>query len=104
MARYFHGKRLGAEVLSYLSGEKDWLLTRAVPGEDCTFLRYQEDPKRLCDTIATLLRQLHELDFKGCPVTDRCGSYLATARKNHETGFCDLTLFPEQDWGFSSAE
>ena len=104
MTRYFHGKGLGAEVLHYLSGDKDWLLTRAVPGEDCTFPKYWEDPKRLCDTTASLLRQLHELDFNGCPVTDRRGDYIATAHKNREAGFCDLNLFPEQDWGFSSEE
>lgn len=104
MTRYLHSKGLGAEVLSYLSGERDWLLTRAVPGEDCTFPKYWEDPKRLCDTTATLLRQLHEETTEGCPVTDRCGTYLANARKSYETGFCELDLFPEQGWGFSSAE
>jgi len=104
MTRYFYRKGLGAEVVDYLSGEQDWLLTRAVPGEDCTCPRYWDDPKRLCDTTASLLRHLHEQDFSGCPVTDRCTDYIATARKNHEIGFCDLELFPEQDWGFSSME
>lgn len=104
MTRYFHSKGLGAEVLNYVSREQDWLLTRAVPGEDCTFFRYLEDPKRLCDTTAALLRQLHELDSRGCPVTDCCSKYLAAAQKNHAIGFCDLNLFPEQDWGFSSME
>lgn len=104
MTRFFHSKGLGAEVLGYLSSEKDWLLTRAVPGEDCTFPKYWEDPKRLCDTTATLLRQLHEESTESCPVTDRCGTYLANARKSYETGFCELDLFPEQEWSFSSAE
>lgn len=104
MTRYFHEKGLGAEVLNYLSGEQDWLLTRAVPGEDCTFPQYREDPKRLCDTIAAALRQLHALDFEGCPVTDRCNGYIAAACKNHAAGFCDLSLFPEGSWGFSSPE
>lgn len=104
MTRYFHGKGLGAEVLHYLSGGKDWLLTRAVPGEDCTFPQYWEDPRRLCDTTASLLRQLHEMDFTDCPVRDRCSAYIATAQKNHDVGSWDLNLFPEQDWGFSSVE
>ncbi len=104
MTRYFHGKGLGAEVLNYLSGDKDWLLTRAVPGEDCTFPGYWEDPRRLCDTTATLLRQLHEESFEGCPVTDRCGAYMAKARQGYAIGFCELDLFPDQSWGFSSAE
>ena len=104
MTRYFHSKGLGAEVIGYLSGDQDWLLTRAVPGEDCTFPKYQDDPKRLCDTTALLLRQLHELDFQDCPVKNRCESYVTIAQRNHEAGFCDLNLLPEQDWGFSSAE
>ena len=104
MTRYFHSKGLGAEVLNYLSGEKDWLLTRAIPGEDCTFPKYCEDPKRLCETIATQLRQLHEESFVGCPVIDRCGDYIAKARQGHAAGYCELDLFPQQDWGFSSPE
>lgn len=40
MTEYFHRKGLGAEVLSYISGESDYLLTRAVPGEDCTHEMY----------------------------------------------------------------
>ncbi len=104
MTRYFHSKGLGAEVMGYLSSEKDWLLTRAVPGEDCTFANYWDDPKRLCDTTASLLRQLHEESTEGCPVTDRCGAYLANARHGYETGYCEMDLFPEQDWSFSSAE
>lgn len=103
MTRYFHKKGLSAEVLSYLPLEQDWMLTRAVPGEDCTFPLYCENPKRLCDTLATLLRQLHEEDSLGCPVPDRCETYRATAHQNHDAGFCDLNLFPE-GWGFSSVE
>ena len=103
MTRYFHEKGLGAEVLAYVQQEQDWLLTRSIPGEDCTFFRYREDPKRLCDTLAELLRRLHETDYSGCPVTDRCGAYLHRAETNRRRGFCDLSLFPE-GWGFSSPE
>lgn len=103
MTRYFHEKSLGAEVLCYLSDERDWLLTRRVPGEDCVFPKYLEDPKRLCDTIARLLRQLHETDFTGCPVPDRCETYRATAERNYRAGHYDAELFPGS-WGFSSAE
>lgn len=104
MTRYFYSKGLSAEVLSYRSGEQDWLLTRALPGEDCTFPSYLEDPKRLCDTLAVLLRKLHETPFDGCPVANRCDSYRETAQHAHDRGFCDLNLFPEKNWGFSTAE
>ena len=103
MDRFFHSKGLGPEVLTYESGEVDWLLTAAVPGEDCTFHTYKEDPARLCDTTAVLLRMLHDTDPSGCPVPDRTAEYLATARRNYETGNYDVSLFPD-NWGYASAE
>lgn len=104
MTAFFHSKGLSAQVLGYTDdGQKDWLLTRRLPGEDCTHPMYLEDPKRLCDTTAQLLRQLHELDTEECPVPDRMESYFATANANHRAGRYDPSLFPE-DWGFSSPE
>lgn len=102
MAQFFHSKGLGAAVLDYVQGARDWLLTARVPGEDCLDARYLQDPKRLCDTTAELLRQLHDTDASGCPV-DRTEEYIATAVKNHRTGQYDSSLFPD-NWGYSSAE
>ncbi len=70
MASFFYQKGLGPEVLRYVREDRDWLLTRRVPGEDCLDPGHLEDPKWLCDTTAVLLRQLHETDPTGCPVTD----------------------------------
>lgn len=102
MTAYFHSKGLSSEVLSYLPGERDWLLTRAIPGEDCTHPMYLEDPMRLCDTTATLLRQLHEQDVSGCPVISRNEASLATASRNYAAGKFDADLFPA-GWGYASA-
>lgn len=96
MTAFFHSKGLGAEVLSYESIGKDWLLTRRIAGEDCTFPAYLEDPKRLCDTIASLLRQLHETSFSGCPVQNRNEIYLSSAQQNHCRGIFEADLFPPQ--------
>ena len=101
MDRFFHQKGLGPQVLSYLTADRDWLLTAQVPGEDCT--HYLSDPKRLCDTTAQLLRQLHETPIDDCPIPDRTAEYVATAIENHRTGRYDATLFPD-NWGYSSAE
>lgn len=60
----FHELGLGPEVIEYLpDGETraDWLVTRAVIGDDCTASRYLADPERLCDLLAVRLRTLHEL-------------------------------------------
>ena len=103
MTAFFCSKGLGTEVLEYLSLDKDWMLTERVEGEDCTHRQYLDDPKRLCDLTATLLRELHETDFEGCPVPDRTAEYLATAEQNYKNGVYDASLFPD-NWGYSSAE
>ena len=103
MTAYFYGKGLSAQVLAYEAGEKDWLLTRALPGRDCLDAAYLAEPKRLCDTTAELLRRLHETDHRDCPVQDRTGDRLALARKNYESGAFDHSLFPD-NWGYTTPE
>jgi len=104
MTDYFYSKGLGAEVLSYISSDsRDLLLTAAVRGEDCTHKVYLDDPVRLSDTIATRLRELHELDPAGCPVPERNREYLALADKNYLTGNYDTSHFPDS-FGYRSAE
>ena len=103
MTAYFHTKRLGTEVLAYVSEESDWLLTARVRGEDCTHARYLSDPKRLCDTLAIELRGLHELDFTGCPVMNRMQDYFALAENNYRAGHCELSLF-SGGFAYRSAE
>ncbi len=103
MTDYFHKKGLGTEVLQYISEEKDWLLTAAVKGEDCTHETYLNDPKRLCDTLAECLRGLHEMDFGDCPIKDRVSEYLALAETNYKTGNYDKSHFPDS-FGYRSAE
>ena len=72
MTRYFYSKGLSARVVEYLSdGGYDWMLTERVKGEDCTHADHLANPQRLCDTIATHFRELHEKDSDGCPVSDR---------------------------------
>ncbi len=99
--RFFHEKGMGPEVLDYLCQEEDWMLTRRIPGEDC--LSFLDDPVRLCDTTASLLRMLHETDISGCPVPNRTAEYLAAARKNYEAQVWDLNLFPD-NWGYATPE
>ena len=102
MTEYFHSKGLGAEVLSYISDNCDWLLTTAVAGEDCTYEAYLKEPKRLCDTIACELRKLHETDYTGCPVLNKTAEYLAVAEENYRTGNYDKSHFPDS-FGYCSA-
>ena len=96
MTEYFHSLRLSAEVLYYGAHEGcDYLLTRRAPGEDCTDPQYLADPKKLCDTTATLLRQLHETEAKDCPVPDRIQTYTESVIR----GLDDCAYEPDLFWG-----
>lgn len=86
MTDFFHKKGLAAEVLLYEQSDADWLLTRRIPGEDCIHKQYLENPKGLCDTLAQLLRMLHDTDITGCPILDRTTDYIATAVNNYRHG------------------
>lgn len=85
MTTYFYEHQLGPEVFFYLCHDSDWLLTRAAQGETCLEKRYLDDPRRLCDTTATLLRRLHELSFDECPIQNRTADYLAAMEQNVHT-------------------
>lgn len=103
MARYFYGKGIGAEVLSYTSGAVDCLLTARADGNDCTHGRYLSDPDRLAERLAQELRALHETNSALCPVPHRTRQYLALAKQNYRAGKCDLSLFSGM-FDFGSAE
>lgn len=103
MTSYFYRKRLSAEVLDYISGENDILLTRALCGEDCTDKIYLSEPKRLCDLMGEKLRELHEVDFSDCPIQDRISEYIALAEANYRSGSYNKEHFPDS-FGYSSGE
>ena len=102
MTGYMHSRNLSEEVLYYgsLHG-KDYLLSRKIQGEDCTYRDYLSEPERLCDTIATLLRELHETDGKDCPVQDRIMTYAETVTCGFDKDSYEPDLFKEI-WTFDS--
>ena len=100
LTRYFHEKGLSANVLAYISAERDFMLTERVRGEDLTFAKYLAEPKKLCDISAALLRGLHETEFSACPVQNHTAKYLATVERNYRLGLYDLSFAPE----FTTAE
>ena len=103
MDSYFHSLGLGPEVIEYCTAGKDWLLTRAVKGEDCLHPDYLSDPKRLADTMAQMLYDLHHRAHALCPVQNHTERYIARARENYAAGRYDTSLFPD-NWGYASAE
>ena len=103
MTEWFHGKGLATEVLGYLQEERDWLLTRRLPGEDCIYRPYLDQPERLCDILGQQLRALHELDGNDCPCRDKMDEYFALAEENYRNGSYDPNQFPNS-FGYASAE
>ena len=104
MTAYFNKKGICARVLGYQSdGERDFLLTERVSGEDCTHELYMSEPERLCDTIALLLRELHETDASNCPIKDRMSGYVAQAEEIYRTGNYSREHFPD-NFGYRTAE
>ena len=104
MTRYFHKKGLSAEVLDYQTkGEHDLLLTAQIQGEDCTHAQYLANPRRLCEVIATKLRELHEIDASDCPIKDKMTSFVNTAKRNYVNDSYDKSHFPDS-FGFESGE
>ena len=98
MTRYFNSLGLTSCVLDYLQTEDfDWLLTERVRGEDCTYHTYLSAPERLCDTLAFLLRELHETDYRDCPVKNRMDSYYDTAYENYKKREYDTSYFLGSD-------
>ena len=103
MDAYFASFGLGPEVLVYHTEEADWLLTRAVKGEDCLHPDYLADPDRLAETIAQMLFDLHHREYSACPVQHHTERYISRAVENRKAGRYDASLFPD-NWGFYSAE
>ena len=102
MTAYMHSLKRSEEVLYYgLANGKDYLLSRKIPGEDCTHPDYLAEPKRLCDTTAALLRELHEMDGSDCPVQDRIMTYTEAVKRGFEQRFYEPDLF-KGIWEFAS--
>jgi kanamycin kinase len=109
LTAFFHGVYKAPEVLCYLSEERDWLLTTAVEGEDCTHPDHLAEPKKLCELWAETLRTIHSLPTAGCPVEDHGKRYFATAEENYRKKAYDLTYCggafatAEEAYGFLEA-
>lgn len=103
MTRFFHSKGLSAEVLSYISDERDWLLTEEIHGDNCTATKYLEQPERLCDTFAERLALLHAENYSDCPIQNHTERYLASAVHNKCANTFDKSHFPDS-FGYAGAE
>lgn len=74
---------LGPEVISYISEEKDYLVTKSVKGQDTT--HYLKDPEKLCEVLAEVMHYLHRQPMEGFPVSPCMEIYQKSAERGLET-------------------
>ena len=103
MNGYFHSLGLGVRVVSYLSGERDYMLTERAVGEDLTHESHLSDPVWLATEMGRLLRRLHETPAGGCPIL-RMPEYLVTVEENYKKGVFDPSFLPKEDKAVTAEE
>lgn len=94
LAREFFRRGLGVEVVDYISGEKDYLVTAAAPGGDLTQLR--DRPRQVCEILGQALGTLHRQDVRGFPVSLRLRRYLESAGGAQDGGCYDESVLMER--------
>lgn len=75
MAGMFERMGIGVNVISYLSHEKDYMVTKCAKGEDA--LHYLDNPKRLCEVLAETMKYLHSSSITDIPVSPCMEIYVA---------------------------
>ena len=104
MHSYFHKLGLTSSVCMYKNiGDKDYLITERVIGEDCVYKEYLNQPKKLCETIAYNLRLLHEKSITDCPIQNNTYMYVQTALDGYDNGIYNSDLFNGL-WDFPSIQ
>lgn len=106
MARLFESKRMGVDVISYISDDKDYMVTKSAKGEDS--LHYLDNPERLCEVLAEAMKYLHSRSITDVPVS-LCMDVYATAENGNylkkdtfiHGDFC-LPNIIFDNWNFSS--
>ena len=79
MVQWFDRMKMGAELVTFISEEKDYMVTKAVKGEDAT--HWLKDPEHLCEVLAKTMRRLHDLPPESVPVSP-CMDIYEQMRKN----------------------
>ena len=106
LAELFAQKGMGVELVTYISADKDYMVTREAKGEDA--LHYLDNPERLCEGLAEAMKYLHSRPTEGVPVSGCMEAYGKTEKGSalkQDTfihgDFC-LPNIMLDDWKFGS--
>lgn len=69
LGKLFENLGMGVEVVSYLSEDRDYLVTREAKGEDALASQYLAKPEKLCEVLAEAMKYLHSRSTEGVPVS-----------------------------------
>lgn len=93
-AKWFDKQGIGVPVLTYISQDRDYLLTKEASG--ISGLEVLDQPEVLCQTMATALRQLHNLQPVHFPTNSLLKNYIQLAEENYQKGlFYEKALLPQ---------
>ena len=103
MAKLFENNGMGVDVVSYISEDKDYMVTKSAKGEDAT--HYLDDPERLCEVLAEAMKFLHSRPVENVPVSLCMDTYSEAGALKKDTfihgDFC-LPNIIFDDWKFNS--
>ena len=88
MTRLFAEKRLGPRLVTYLSADKDYMITESAKGEDA--LHYLDRPEALCEVLCGAMKHLHSQSTCGVPRSSSMDAYEGS--KGREILRCDTLI------------
>lgn len=83
LARVFAEKGMGVEVVSYLSEEKDYMVTKEAKGEDALASQYLANPEKLCEVLAEAMKYLHSRPIEGVPLSACMDTYEKAGKEQY---------------------
>lgn len=108
LAKLFEEKEMGVEVVSYLSADRDYMVTREAKGEDALAPQYLDNPEKLCEVLAEAMNYLHSRPIDDAPVSLCMDSYVKAENGNKlkqdtfiHGDFCLPNVILD-DWKFST--
>lgn len=69
LGKLFENAGMGVEVVTYLSEEKDYMVTKEAKGEDALAQQYLNNPEKLCEVLAEAMKYLHGRSIEGVPAS-----------------------------------